>query len=497
MRKFYVTLIVVLFAWCVSYSQVPNEHSLESIVIDKNPSEKGYKTNWTKNPFDHKIFIENRGQFDADINKETKILYQVMLGAVKAYFTSSGVIYRYDEYPKRLESEKEEREKEGGKENAKPLIHYLSALWVDANPNVIIDGDEQQAYYYTYPAGVNKNIKVNVFKKIVYRNIYPGIDIEYLFPEEKKEGIKYTLVVHPGADISKVKLKYDGANGGYIDADGNILMNSTIGIITDHAPVSYYQNGSSIKISYTLHGSEESFSIQYPYDKTKTVVIDPFISNPNFTPPYNKAYDVDYDNNGNVYALGSYDPYQLTKFNAAGVQQWTFNATTIAVAPTYDYGDFAVDKATGTCYIGEGCDLAGAKVLKVNTLGFLTATFPGNAGMLEMGRLEYNSCSHQIVIGGGGTNSPNTQACLLDTNMVTMTPVNVLNAVDGQHDVCLMALDPTAPIAYMATSLPFSNANFNNVLFSVSLPTLIPTYYVVPHGYSFLEVNMRYVDITD
>ncbi|HWY99049.1 MAG TPA: hypothetical protein VNY36_08195, partial [Bacteroidia bacterium] len=364
------------------------------------------KVNWTKAPFDHKLFIENKGQFDSDISTYTdsKILYQARLGDVNAYFTATGIIYRYNKYPKLEKNEKE------GEENVKPETHYLSATWGGANSKVTLDAKDEQGYYYTYSIG-SATVKANIFKKITYRYIYPGIDIEYVFPEDNKQGLKYSVIVHPGADLSKVKLVYGSNNGIKINANGEVKVASDIGEITDHAPVSFYESGGKVNSVYILNGNEESFKINGTYDNTQTLIVDPWTTNPNFTGFENLAYDVDYDQYGNVYACGSINPYQLTKFNALGVQQWTYNSPIGGM-----YGDFCVDKVTGTCYCVRGYGITGPEVVKVNTNGILLASFTSISSLEEMWRVIYNPCTHQIVIGGGGTNSPNTQTAMLDTN---------------------------------------------------------------------------------
>jgi len=461
---------------------------------------------WTRNPFDHNLFIQNQGQFGPELKTTEKTLYMAKLGSVNAYFTANGLIYRYAQYPKlnnhdrvkgkKGQSVEEEREEEE-RAHAKPTIHFLNAIWEGANPDARVEAQEKQSYYYTYPSGRSQTIKAAVFKKIIYRDIYPGIDIEYVFPEGNRKGLKYSIIVHPGADVANVRLTYPDAAVARLLSGGNYGIKSGIGELTDHAPSAYYigeYNGETkaVQVSYALSKNTVSFTVKGTYDKSKTLVIDPWISNPNFLAGYDNACDIDYDQMGNVYAYGSQTPFQLTQFNAAGVQQWTFNAT--AISEDY-YGDFTTDRVTGTCYIVEGLnDISGANVLKINSAGNLVGTYPGNINMFEMWRARFNACTRQIVIGGGGTNSPNSQACLLDTNMSTLTPVNVLLATDGKHDISLMALDPVSSTAYMAVAYPNSASTFfNNDLMSLPLPGLSPFNYLVPDGFNFVErLNINY-----
>ncbi len=121
--------------------------------------------NWKVNPFDHKLFIENRGQFDTSVKGSDKVLYGVQMGSIHAYFSSNKVIYRYDEYP---EDSKDPDEKI----NSKPITHLLTVEWENSNPVVTIEAGEKQSSYYTYQAGRGITIKADIFKKLTYHDLY-------------------------------------------------------------------------------------------------------------------------------------------------------------------------------------------------------------------------------------------------------------------------------------------------------------------------------------
>ncbi len=449
---------------------------------------------WTAEPFNHQVFIENKGQFNSDIKGNKKVLYQAVLGAVKAYFTPDGIVYKYDEISKN----KDKDDEDNGKDDVPTVVcHYLNSQWIGANPNVTIDASQERSDYYTYPVGKSGTIQANAFEKITYKNIYPGIDIEYSFPKGSKD-VKYVVIVHPGADPSVVKLKYSGEKQMTVDNDGNIKINTGWGQFVDHAPVSYYaEDHNSVSSGYKLEDSEESFAVNN-INATKTLMIDPvttnWSTNPNLTNSsgYDGAYDVDYDNQGNVYAYGGYDPFQLVKFNSAGVKQWTY---TTAFPVETVYGDFCVDKVTGESYVAEGIDnITGAAVAKINTNGGLMATFPGTGGMLEIWRMVFNPCTRQAVIGGGGVNTPIAQVAMLDTNMATELPVNPLNTNAYYHDVDRMAMDPVTSTAYFALSTPYLTLNTkgtkDNALISVPVPALTPANWKIePNAEAFLEAT--------
>jgi gliding motility-associated-like protein len=470
LSKTRVTFLIFLSCCCFAQSQT-----------SRPPAGK---VNWTTNPFEHKEFIKNEGQFD-DAGKGDKVIYQAILGNIKAYFTADGILYEYDKYSKPTKGDDPDEKKD-----VKPEQLYLRAKWQGANPQTSISADEELSYYCTYNAE-GKGIKANAFKKIIYRNLYPGIDAEFTFPD-KKEGMKYSLIVHPGADISKVRLKYSGATVLRKDANGNILVSSPLGRCTDHAPVCFYKDGGDVKMEYTLKGDAESFLVNGQYDKSKTLVIDPLITwttDPNFTGNDN-AYDVDYDYSGNVYVYGCGSPFQLTQLNSSGVIQWQYFSSFFGY-----YGDFAVDKSTGSSFLVEGFSgSGGANIKKINNQGSLVAQRIVDTNINEMWRAAYNPCQHDIVIAAGGYASnpgQSKQALVVDTSLNLVSAKNVLGVVHGYHDMTLMSLDPSSSIvSYMATATTTGDnlSIADNVLVKVPLPALLPPQYQVADGYKFEEV---------
>ncbi len=449
-----------------------------NVIGQKAPISQKNNPKWTVSPFENKLFIENRGQFDNDIvaTEKTKIFYSAMLGDITLYFTPSGVVYRLDEYPKNTTDKFQ-----------KPTTHYFTANWENPSQLVTITAEQEANWYYTYPSGENKTIRANGFKKIVYHNIYAGIDVAYYFPEGK-DGFEYDIIVHPGANVNQVKLDYKGADRTFIDAVGNAHIISAVGEITDHTPNCNYISGGNVKVNYALTEETESFKIQGNYDKTKTLVIDPWTTDPKFTGGYDNAYDLDYDNNGNIYVYGGYSPFQLVKINSSGNIVWSFPAT--AIDGQY-FGGLALDRASGTSYLVEGANAAGAKVLKVNSAGNLVAISPKDTKMNEMWRPLFNACKGNIIIGAGGTNGGvYDQVSAIDTSFKSFTDINALGATKGGHGVVVATMDPSGSSCYMAMakSSIIDPTKFNNVMVKLPVPALSPTTYNVSDGYKFVDL---------
>lgn len=436
-----------------------------------------------QDPFEQKVFIENNeGQFDSLAGRGTTILYYARITGVDVYFTPSGLVYRYAKYP----VEKEEPDKEENSQPVKPQVNLFREKWEGSNKGISVIAKDEVRFYYTYGSVNNHTTIAHAFRKLLYKNIYPGIDIEYSFKPGKK-GLEYVIIVHPGASLSKVKLVYKDSQNIIKDNNGSIRIESTFGEFISYAPshTFYKENDSQINCEYSLTGDEISFNAG-SYDHTKTLEIDPWNVNPKYS--FNFVYDLDYDYAGNVYAYGSFNHFQLAKVNSAGVLQWVYTATDLI--GNY-YGDLAVDKVTGESYISEGYSgwaSGGVKIDKINTLGAKMATYPGTPiYSLEIWRMQFDMCNRTLIAGCGANNT--VQACIIDTNMTKVTAVNVLSSPTNWHDVALLGISPAGDSAYMAIAERVGDPTFNNVVLRCPEATLSPTSYITADGYGFKETH--------
>lgn len=482
MKKLTITILSILF--CVLDSSAQTAGKATTTQVPQVGT-----INWSVDPFEHSLFVENKGQFD-DVLKGEKIFFEAKLPeGIDAFFTAKGVLYR-DIQDEQLDFSHGDPDQNGP---PKRTYYYFTSEWQGASSNVSVEANDELSSYYTYPKGTHDTYFANIFKKITYHNIYPGIDIVYSFPEGNNH-LEYSIIVRPGADIHKVQLKYKNASNMQLDGAGNVLVKNEIGTLNESAPVGYYQEDhASVIVKSQANSPIESF-VANDLDASKTLVIDPVITwttNPNFTGTYDYAYDMDYDNAGNVYVYGggAY-PLQLVKLNAAGAIQWTFNATTMTASTDF-YGDMAVDKHSQECYTTEGWNAGGGgRVEKVSATGALLATDPGAGPFNEIWRIESSVCPQGFVMFGNGTCCPD-HAAMLDTTMATMTPVNVLGptCTTGYHDMALTAVDPFGNFAWTESTHSLVYATWNNYLIKAPIPALAPSVYQTPIHYSFYEIG--------
>lgn len=446
-------------------------------------------------PFEHNVFIENKGQFDKTDKKScSRILFGGVDHGVQFYFTAKGLTYRFDktEFPEEKENEKKENEAEREMErikNKKTYSYTLDMEWEGADPDVKVISENIATEYYCYGED-RSSFKASAYKKLIYKNLYPGIDVEYIFHEQG--GLKYTLTLQPGADISKVKMKYKNAKSITPDRRGNIIIKSEFGDFIDHAPLCFYESGSTlVNSAFVIRDNKACFNIIGGYDRSKTLIIDPWVTNPNFT-NFNSAYDLEYDLSGNVYVYGGpLSLPQLVKLNSSGVIQWVYNL----FGEGY-HGDIATDEVSGTTYYSDGFGgnggTTGAKMFKISTGGVLTGSFAGfGAAMLEIIRLDYNRCVNKLIVGGGGTAQSN-QSAILDTNFnVILSPKNAVASCCPFNDINLMSLDDYNPAYYyFIPGLPTSGSTAQaNKLFKAPVSTITPSVFSVPTGYGFVETG--------
>ncbi len=456
-------------------------------------------TKWTvKNPFEQKVFIENKGQYNLPDKAPSKnILFGAQLDGLNYYFTSTGIWITH--YVQVKSNNKESTQLQ--LPNAKHVQEFHQINFIAANSSAEIIGDNKVKQYYNFRGEGNSNIKASAYQKIIYRNLYPGIDMEFYFPEDKL-GFEYSFIVHPGADISQIKMQYPLSERIALTAEGNITIQSTFGEFTDHAPVANQQGLlTPITCSFRLNEGEVDFSAGN-YNKNKDLIIDPWTSIPSFPlSRSDRAYDLDWDNAGNCYVYGGSGQYEeyplyLLKYDNTGKLLWSI--------PIHDYysedygtelyGDFCVDKNSQSIYISQGANvLHGAEIIKLNRAGAIIDSSGGNINMTAMWRIAFTSQYNELIGAGGAyPNSPAATAMYADTNLTNGTIVYVNTPANPFHYMWGITLDNFGN-CYMAISGLTAGDTTGNDMFKLPLSTLSPTSWEVNDGYEFHIFTPGYI----
>ncbi|MFI5148716.1 MAG: PKD domain-containing protein [Bacteroidia bacterium] len=300
-------------------------------------------------------FEENLGQYANPLNT-WNVKYVCNTGGTTILFTDKGLIYSTLKPEIASEAAEEDEEKAEAREMETPVYDRIAMEWPGANPGMSIEAVDETPYFFSSSNAIDPSIALNHirgFRKLIYHDVYPGIDIIYTF--HPTTGIKYTLQVKPGTDAQTFSMRYAGQEGLKLDKHGDLHIRTSLGDILDHAPVTATLSGTAISSSFVLKSDKEiGFRIQAGEAKNG-LIIDPWTITPLATVPATFVPTfVGMDASNNVYITGIDGGTRLTytqKYAAAtGALLWTY--------PYNEYGTgswvagLAVDPA-GNTYVGQ------------------------------------------------------------------------------------------------------------------------------------------------
>ena len=209
--------------------------------------------------------------------------------------------------------------------------------------------------------------------RVVYKNLWRGITLTY---EAKRNGIaESTYVLEPGAEVTRIRLKYNVSVG--IEKDGSLRFRhpSDKGYFSESAPKAWQElNGkrTHIEVAFADYGDNTiGFSLG-EYIRQYPVVIDPTYQWHTFYGGAGKDYGIGIavDTSGNVYVTGNsaatwngpgatppLNPYSgngdivVLKLNSAGAYQWHtfFGIGSVCCSDTGSA--IAVESISGNVYV--------------------------------------------------------------------------------------------------------------------------------------------------
>lgn len=451
------------------------------------------QTGSARNYFGEQVFIENKGQFDGWVRSSLPVQYATN-NSDKIFFTKQGLVFRLDKADERSEHEREEQaRREGAVSVIETEVYYVNMKWEGCNENPYIEVSEIAEGYYTFGEKGFEDVEAKGYKKLVYKELYPGIDAEYVIPA--KGGIKYALIIHPGADAGRIRMKYSGdVDGIEISKEGNVLIKTPAGVVVDHAPLSYYKASSQkIGSDFSLDGNLVRFKLNGSDPlklKQETIVIDPWTVTPSSLASNSAAFDIDYDNYGNVYVSGGTNPHKLSKLSSTGTILWTFtNPISWGM-----YTKFCLLRKGGAVFIGQGFStLSTTSVMKIRPTGTLQFTSAPFTGTCEIWRMFYNSCTGQLIGFGGGVNNPNSLQLISDTNLTSSSAKNFNgygNPSSCCNDIASVDMDDNGDFYALMSSQSGIPAVNNRLMKSLTSSSYNPPCaFDVATGYAFEEAT--------
>lgn len=315
-------------------------------------------------------FIENRGQW----GKET--LFRADIAGSGFYLTSSGytaTLYNQQDY-ERVLSIVHGHFRGGGAGGASPAggagggptiggksallyapasldsfivrRHTYAVEFVGAGPTPRVIPEKPFGGSNNYFIGNDPSkwaSHCRLYESVLYKDVYPGIDVRY-YSEAGR--LKYDLVVHPGADLSQVRLRYDSVQGLKV-RNAQLHIGTSVGESVELTPAAYQPTDSGrtdVGCRYRVKGNMVSFDMK-DYDHTNTLVIDPTFVFSTFSGSRadNWGFSATYGADGSMYLGGIADAGFDT---SPGAFQTSFKGGDASGIP----GDIAIIKlnASGT-----------------------------------------------------------------------------------------------------------------------------------------------------
>jgi len=156
--------------------------------------------------------------------------------------------------------------------------HSWDVNFVGASPKMKAKAEKPISTYNNYFTGNDPSkwaSECKIYQAVTLEEVYPNVDVRYY---TNNGYLKYDIVVKPGADISKIALKYDGVEKLQL-ANKELVVKTSIGNMKESSPYTYQTdvNGKKeIQCKYVIKDNVVKFDVKN-YDPTKTLIIDPVI----------------------------------------------------------------------------------------------------------------------------------------------------------------------------------------------------------------------------
>jgi gliding motility-associated-like protein len=231
-------------------------------------------------------FVENKGQWDGGFK------FKADAGSGALYIDKQGytIVQNNPEDFRRMQerlhghSEVSNDELNKFKDNPRRSFditlrsHALKVRFVGSAPDPQVEAMYQREGIDNYYLGNDPSkwkTGVKTFSALQVKNLYPGVDVKYYTDNGQ---MKYDIILKPGADLSKVVLKYDGGDKMMVK-NGELIIKTTAGDVKEMAPYAYQVvNGVKTEVNcrYELKGNEVRF-VTKNYNKNLELVIDPIL----------------------------------------------------------------------------------------------------------------------------------------------------------------------------------------------------------------------------
>jgi gliding motility-associated-like protein len=411
-------------------------------------SQANYVSN---NIFQTDYFIENRGQFDYQQEGKRKILYSTEMPFGNVFFHKNGFSIKQ----KKSKPKKIHEQPEYNFAVAELMEKTIHLEWIGANPNCDLINEQKSNHYFSFGP---EEYKSYGYKKLTYKNIYPNIDIVYTLEDNNR--FHYSILLHKGAKVSDIKMRYNNVDVNLLEGQTSLELLGAVFPVYEFGLKCNKLNQSkdSLTCLYVKEENEIGFKIQGVDLVKEEMEIDPWVATVTSLTgagsANQKGYDVDYDNDGNLFVYGGgftdatypSHPLKIAKYSILGVLEWTFSCS----IPSLEFNNegfqgisnLIVDKSTNKVYTGESINVGtGSKIIRLKANGIYDSFISiGDPLYRECWEFQFNCQSSDIIVMGGSTLSNLTMGTIDKVNGVISTS-NISGLSTFQQDVVGSTID--------------------------------------------------------
>jgi gliding motility-associated-like protein len=223
-------------------------------------------------------FIENKGQWDSRV----KFKGEVNGGSVFVRSTGFTILQHnqqdYAALQAMMHGHTHNASDIAAKAGDKLVLrsHAFNIDFVGASPKMQVIPDKVIPTYNNYILGNDPSkwaSDCKIYQAITLKNVYENVDVRYYTYNGR---LKYDIIAKPGADISKIALKYDGVDKIQVK-NKELVINTSIGELRESHPYTYQASTKDrveVNSRYVVRDNIVRFQVK-DYDPTTTLVIDP------------------------------------------------------------------------------------------------------------------------------------------------------------------------------------------------------------------------------
>lgn len=255
-------------------------------------------------------FERNQGQADPQVK------YLARANGYNLFLTNNDAVFAFHPSHPKFSAGEVSRHHRGpafpdndGQKSVQTVVHMR---FVGGNSDAQTVTEQQlpgTTNYYLGNDPKNWHSDISQYGRVVYKNVYPGINLAY-YGEQRK--LEFDFIVAPQSDPTSIDLAFNGAQKLTTDTSGDLIVSSAAGDVVLHKPVAYQQQGSNrqpVEARFVRKADKQvSFELG-SYDRSRELVIDPSLTYGTYLggAGEDEVLGIAVDNANNIYVTGQTD----------------------------------------------------------------------------------------------------------------------------------------------------------------------------------------------